>query len=137
MWDPCLLHANERTYIIFFVFCDNEGLSFDTTSPGFDGHIGMRILDMIFIFIIFFFHFLIPLFLGKMFKKGLVLKAIIIRESNPFADCNFEKLPKELYDLLNHDYKLLHDLIEATVSGNFPEELAIRSIGHPHPARYE
>ena len=70
-----------------------------------------------------------------MFKKGLVLKAIIIRESNPFADCNFEKLPKELYDLLNHDYKLLHDLIEATVSGNFPEELAIRSIGHPHPAR--
>ena len=112
MWDPCLLHANERTYIIYFLFCDNEGLSTDTTSPDFDGHI------------------------GKMFKKGLKLEPIIIREYNPFADCNFEKLPKDLYDALNHDYKLLHDLILATVSGDFPEELALRTIGHPHPARW-
>ena len=111
MWDPCLLHANERTYMVYFIFCDNEGLSTDTTSPGFDGHIGI------------------------MFKKGLQLEAIIIRDFNPFADCDFQKLPKELYDALNHDYKLLHDLILATVSGNFPEELAIRTIGHAHQAR--
>ena len=47
MWDPCLLHANEKTYIVYFLLCDNEGGPKEdwTKSPEFDGHIGKKVLE--------------------------------------------------------------------------------------------
>ena len=108
-WVPCLKHANEKPWGKYLQYCDGKG-KIDSKSPSFDGHI------------------------GKQFKNGIKKQPIVTFET--FPDCNLEELPEDLVKSMNSDYKTLYDLGLAIKTGEVSPELAARTLGKCHQARY-
>lgn len=108
-WVPCLKHTNEKPWGKYFKLCDGKGIIV-SKSPSFDGHLGIK------------------------FKNGLKKQPIINFEQ--FPNCNFVELPEDLVKSMNHDYKTLYDLCLAVKTGEVSPELAARTLGVCHQARY-
>ena len=110
LWIICLLHTNELPFKKYFKYCDNSGKDVKTTSPSYDGHIGMH------------------------FKDGLDLKPI---EKFKKVDGKVPVFSPDFIASFNNDTRYFYDICLAIQNGHkkFPKKLVNKLIGHCHQGR--
>ena len=109
-WSICLLHQNELFFKEYFRYCDYEGKKKEKNkSPKFNGHI------------------------GKLFRDGLDLKPIVDFDQ---IDGKVENYDAAFIKSLNNDSKYFYEICQAIITGNFPDELVYKIVGHVHQARW-